>query len=230
MLTDIQKKQIKLQLSYHKHKDYFVDIKFGDREILKNFLIKENVFRSDIMRGMYLAKYLYFNNGRYKQKKVLDLGCGPGILGLITAKRGAKKVVLTDISDFAVNNTNQNIINFKLKKIATTYQSDLFENIKTKFDIIIFNHPFFPGNPIKNNIISKSMLGGTKLIHQFLEGAKNHLLKGGIIIMPFFSLAGKYNDPKIQGKKHNYIVTEKFNLKLNSILHKGKYFIYELKL
>lgn len=228
MLNNAQQKQINMQLENHKHKDYIVDIKLTDDEILKKFLIKENVFRSDIMSAMYLAKYLYFNNGIYKNKKVLDLGCGAGIQGITAAKYGAKSVFLSDISEFAVENTKKNVLNYNITKICDVYQSDLFENITGKFDIVIFNHPFFPGDAIKNNVVSESMLGGTKLIHRFFKDVKKYLSKDGIIIMPYFSLAGKFNDPKIQGKKYGFKVIERFNKKSDFGLQKGQIYIYEL--
>ena len=44
-------------------------------------------------RSLLLAKHLKVK----KNASVLDLGCGCGFLGILTAKMGAKEVICTDI-------------------------------------------------------------------------------------------------------------------------------------
>ncbi len=41
-------------------------------------------------------------------KRVLDMGCGTGVLGILAAKRGAKDVWGIDIDEWAVENTIEN--------------------------------------------------------------------------------------------------------------------------
>lgn len=43
-----------------------------------------------------------------KGKKVIDMGCGTGILGIMAAKEGAESVVGIDIDAFSVENTKEN--------------------------------------------------------------------------------------------------------------------------
>lgn len=79
-----------------------------------------------------------------KGKKVCDMGCGPGIVGLFSLYNGASQVVQADINPSAIENAKENnILNgFKEDKIKT-YLSDCFDNIpKTAFDLIVFNMPF----------------------------------------------------------------------------------------
>ena len=45
----------------------------------------------------------------FKEKSVLDMGCGTGILGILAAQRGADKVLGIDIEEWAFNNANENI-------------------------------------------------------------------------------------------------------------------------
>ncbi|MEM0073810.1 MAG: methyltransferase [Thermoplasmatales archaeon] len=77
--------------------------------------------------------------------RVLELGCGSGIVGLSYASRGAN-VVMTDISKKAImcakENARRNSINVEL------LLSDLFDAIKGRFDFCLFNPPYLPsGEP-----------------------------------------------------------------------------------
>lgn len=71
---------------------------------------------------------------------VLDLCSGSGCIGLSVAKALDTQVVLADISKKAIAQSKKNA---KLNGInVTILHSDLFDNIPTKFDIIISNPPY----------------------------------------------------------------------------------------
>lgn len=209
------------------------DIKVGELCTLKNFQGYPDVLSPNLITARFLANYLYANNAIYLNKTVIDMGCGSGIQGITTALNGAKKVTFSDISPIAFLNTNANIKQNKLTRKTKVVQGNLFEKVKTKADLIIFNHPFFE-DKLPENIFSKALAdskGG--LINIFLEEAKKHLKKNGRIIMPYDTCAGNKNCPKIQGKKHGYEVTLRFKHKIDSIIKKGAFshnVIYELKI
>jgi release factor glutamine methyltransferase len=127
----------------------------------------------------------------------------------VTIENGAKKITFADINPRAIENVEENI---KLKNIKNyeIYESNLFQNIPdNKFDIIIFNHPFFPEDSDSyksmerdDNLIKKSMLADVSLINRFLLDAKRYLHTDGKIIMPYFHLAGPQNDPKTYNEKY----------------------------
>lgn len=75
-----------------------------------------------------------------KGKTVLDLGCGIGPLAVYFAKNGAKSVTASDVYDKHIYYTKRNVaINQSTDPTGTqvdTIQSDLFENIDDKFDVI----------------------------------------------------------------------------------------------
>lgn len=116
--------------------------------------------------------------------KVLDLGCGCGIVGLsLLISDPTLKLTFSDINKRAVKITN---INLKLHKLkANVTQSDGFENIKEKFDTILLNPPQTAGKQLcfklitdsKNHLESKGLLqivarhnkGGKELSKKMLE-------------------------------------------------------------
>ncbi len=228
-LNKIQKRQVQKQLQYHNHDDYLTDIRLTDGEILKDFKIKKNVYRSDIMTcGIAKARWLLFNNGLYKNKTVIDMGCGAGILGIVCALHGADKVILSDISKHATENSKENIQQYNLENKTEVYEGDLFENIKKKADVIIFNHPYFADEPQEEKIISKSMLGGENTFQRFLIDSKEYLKKDGIIITSYLKLAGPTNDPEIQAPKYGHHINECFKTNLKTGLQRGEWRIFTL--
>ena len=50
----------------------------------------------DAVRTDSYRDFIYDNKGIFKDKVVLDVGCGTGILSMFCAKAGAKKVIAVD--------------------------------------------------------------------------------------------------------------------------------------
>lgn len=230
MVTKNQRFYVKKTLKTHRHKKYTTDILLSEAHSLKNFIVYPNVLRPELVTPvLFLARFLFFNNGLYFNKVCLDMGCGSGVQGIVMSLYGAKKVIFSDISHDAVKNTKENVSKFKVSQKSQILEGDLFEKILTKFDIIVFNHPFFPENPIKDIPVSSAILDSGNLIHRFLKEAKTYLKAGGKIIMPFYDIAGVVNDPKVQAPKHSYKVRLLFTVTVKSGLQLGKILIYELQ-
>ena len=92
------------------------------------------------------------------KKKVLELGCGTGIISVYAAQRGAI-VTSSDINPAAIENTKlnaeRNAVSLKI------IFSDLFENIEPQyFDYILINPPYYPKKPI--NDAEKAWFCGTE--------------------------------------------------------------------
>ena len=228
-LTKEQILQVNKQIKAHKHKNYATNIVLTEGIIIKKFKVFEKVLRPEKMNAIFLARWLYFNNGIYKNKVVIDMGCGSGVQGIVCALFGAKNVIFSDIDNSSYKNTLENVNLFGLKNKCEVLEGDLFEKIKEKADIIVFNHPFFHDDSFERHI-KQGFLGRGKLIHRFLNDAKSFLKEGGIIIMPYFHLAGEINDPAVQGPKHGYSIKEKFNFNTKTILQRGANSVYILKL
>jgi ribosomal protein L11 methyltransferase len=76
----------------------------------------------------------------HKDKKVIDAGCGTGILAILAEMLGAKNVIAFDISEWAVRNTEENLgINYckKIQVKEGTIQDML--PFAEKIDIILAN-------------------------------------------------------------------------------------------
>ena len=195
-------------------------------------LIERGVFGSDIMSsGIYLAQFLHEHQELYARKHVLDMGCGAGTQGIVMAKYGAETVVLSDINRRAVANTQKNIEQLAMKN-AEVVESDLFASLPQgrTYDVIVFNHPFFSGEPqeIKGDdkMLVKSMLGGTELIKRFFSGVSGYMRKNGIIIMPYFHFAGPENDPANHLKSYNLNCAFEKQIKSEQGLQQGDFSVY----
>ena len=128
---------------------------------------------------------------------ILDIGTGSGILGLYAAMHfHAKKLVMSDISKRACTLAERNYILNKDKLSGTNVtilKSDLFENIKGRYDLIIFNAPYLRGSIDAHlPVIERAWNGGPTGIEialRFLNEASSHLKKNGAIILLASSLS-----------------------------------------
>lgn len=93
----------------------------------------------------------YFN---LDHTRLLDLGTGSGCIGLTLAKEEPRlTVIASDISDEAMKVASLN--KEKLQVSVELIQSDLFENISGKFDIIVSNPPYIPDSEVVEDVVSK---------------------------------------------------------------------------
>jgi 16S rRNA (guanine1207-N2)-methyltransferase len=101
--------------------------------------------------------------------KVLDLGCGYGVVGIWAAHTiGSQNVVMSDVNVAALEMAAENVTVNNLEKIRMV-QSDGFHNIHdTDFTLILSNPPYHT-----NFSVAKS----------FIEGSYKHLQMGGWLVM-----------------------------------------------
>ena len=99
--------------------------------------------------------------------KVLDLGCGAGVIGSMIKKSSPNaQITMTDIHAMALESARKTLSENQLQ--GEVYASDVFSDIEGKFDLIISNPPFHDG-------IDTAYRAVTELITQ----AKWHLNQGG---------------------------------------------------
>lgn len=71
-------------------------------------------------------------------KIVLDIGCGSGILSVVSSKLGAKEVFATDIDPLAIEATLENANLNKISNINAV-KGSLLDNVDKKYDVVIAN-------------------------------------------------------------------------------------------
>ena len=136
-------------------------IAFSVNNVPLKFKTDDGVFsKSHFDRGTeILLKYLVVNESF---KTALDLGCGYGVIGIYLKKVYNLDVDMVDINKRAINLTKENI---ELNMVeASAFLSNGFENVETKYDLIITNPP---------------IRAGKKVIYRFFEDAIKHLNNNG---------------------------------------------------
>ena len=76
-----------------------------------------------------------------KGLKVLDCGCGTGILGIVALKAGAAKAVGYDIDEWSVNNSQHNAIINRVDDRYTSLLGDaqVIQTLDDTFDVVMAN-------------------------------------------------------------------------------------------
>ncbi len=84
------------------------------------------------------------------QTKVLDMCVGSGCIAIAVAKESGASVVGVDKSNLALEVAKENIEKYNLQDKISLLQSDMFQNVTEKFDIIVSNPPYIPSEDIKD--------------------------------------------------------------------------------
>ena len=74
-----------------------------------------------------------------RDKRVLDVGCGSGILGVTALKLGAKSCVMSDIEPLAVKAAGENARLNGVEERAEAVCGDLAEKVEGEFDVVLAN-------------------------------------------------------------------------------------------
>lgn len=138
----------------------------------------------------------YLQKQKNKNLKFLDMGTGTGILAEKASKFLKKKNILAvDI--------NQESEKFCKKEKIKFVKSNLFENVKENFDLIVFNAPYLPEDKKEDKESKLATTGGEKgdeVSVEFVKQAKNHLNSKGKIFLLVSSLTPSAKLKKLGGK------------------------------
>ena len=94
---------------------------------------------------------------------LLDVGCGYGVIGITLAKLFDIKVTMLDVNERALGLAKRNAERNGINDIEIV-ESNGFEKIDKKFDVIVTNPP---------------IRAGKEVIYKMYDDSKEHLNKGG---------------------------------------------------
>ena len=95
--------------------------------------------------------------------KILDMGCGYGVFGIVLSKVTSAKIDMVDVNLRALHLTERNIKENRVSNI-NVFESNVYENINSKYTSIITNPP---------------IRAGKKVVYDIVMNAKEYLEKDG---------------------------------------------------
>jgi len=111
-------------------------------------------------------------------KDCLEIGCGTGVVSLVLARNG-NRVTAADLNPHAVKCVEESALANGLK--LQVLESDLFQSVQGKFDIIIFNPPYLPtvdddrtGDKWQD-VSTDGGIDGLEVTRRFLNDCPEHL-------------------------------------------------------
>ncbi len=149
---------------------------------------------------LLLETYLSSDN---ESRKVLDVGCGYGFIGIVISVINNSYVDMIDINKRAIHLTKRNIKKYDSFQ-GDAFISDAYENITSKYDVIITNPPIRVG---KDKVL------------EILEGAFDYLNDNGYLYYVIRKDQGALSIKKILENKRTV-----------ELINKDKgYFVYRIK-
>ncbi|MGC8537434.1 MAG: HemK2/MTQ2 family protein methyltransferase [Candidatus Micrarchaeia archaeon] len=156
-------------------------------------------------KGVYMPRedsYLLASAAeKYASGRVLDLGTGSGINGIVAAKKGCD-VTFADVNSIALSCARHNA---ELNSVKGEFvNTNLFSNISKKYNTILFNPPYLHSKPlqkIKNadgeDIAVNGGADGRELIDSFLNTYRDYVLPSHTVLLVESSLNRYEEDVKM---------------------------------
>ena len=138
----------------------------------------------------------YLSKSKNAKMNALDICTGSGIQSENMIKCGINKnnILAVDINPKALEQAS------KLGVISK--KSNLFENVKGKFDLIVFNPPYLPEDKYDDKKDTTGGKKGDEILVNFIKSLSNHLNKNGVCFVLTSSLTP--NSWKKVAKNQNF--------------------------
>ena len=154
------------------------------------FVVDENVYEPAEDSFLFAE-----NLAVEKNERVLDMGTGCGILGIIAAKK-ASEVVAVDVNPYAVRCAKENALLNNARSKVSFVQGDLFSPISEKaaFNVILLNAPYLPAEENESTSwVIRAWSGGTngrEVIDRFINESVTYLKRRGRLLLLQSTIAG----------------------------------------
>lgn len=163
------------------------------------FLTDNGVFSKD---GIDFGSRLLLESIPLKDvgAKVLDVGCGYGVFGIVINKLTGAHVEMVDVNHRAIHLANRNIKENNCNDIVA-YESSCYSKVDGKYSCIVTNPP---------------IRAGKKIVYDITMNAKDYLDKSGVLFIVIRKEQGAkslisdlekiYNVEVLEKKKGFYII------------------------
>ena len=124
------------------------------------------------------------------KKKILDVGCGYGVIGISLALTEPNALVtMVDVNERAMNLARQNALNNGANNVIVK-ESFAYQNIDDTYDLIVTNPP---------------IRAGKKVVHEILEGSFVHLNEDGELFVVIQKKQGAESAVKKLKTLYNFV-------------------------
>ena len=165
----------------------------NNQEFMKlNFYVDENVLIPQPDTEILVEEVIKIAKKEAKEK-ILDICTGSGCIGISLAKAMQNaKITMSDISKNAIEIAKKNSKENNVLERTKFIESDMFENIKEKFDIIVSNPPYIETDVIRTlsrEVQNEPKLAldggedGLKFYRILIKEASNYLKNDGYLCM-----------------------------------------------
>ena len=167
------------------------DRKYSVQLCGREFVVHPNVF-SPVLFGdtsFFLKKIPH----TFAQEDFLEVGSGAGVIAVMAALGGVRRVVAVDINPDAVANTEANAVLHGVGARVSCRLGDVFDPLEEheRFDTIFWNAPFSyvereDLTPLERAVYDPKYHG----LKRYLKEGKKHLKPGGKLLIGFSSSSG----------------------------------------
>lgn len=116
----------------------------------------------------------------------VDVGTGCGVLALMLAETGWPHVRATDINPNAIEGLRRDLVDTPEDTIITPMQTALTGPLDVRFDLIVFNPPWLPGET--HSLLDQAIYYPPDLFDEFFAAAWRSLAPDGRVVMLFSDL------------------------------------------